>query len=359
MPVKDYASHATEGVQRFIDLHFRHLRYDNTESIIDICYHAIQNLATLGPALKAINYDDRMQTPRGVQYSMFRDVGFVEIQFNERHGLCFRISFACPKALRGDGLSKSNCLEQGMLAALIGFDAGKSRVSVTFVEIVRRESTNAMKFRTNNDLQGMRVPHLSRCNINCDIASCVVCLADLSDLAAARRLLFNKQSMLSEQFVLVDLPNVLLPGFSWCLERLKLISRSEEQMAFSSLIATHPTVSNINEPPQYTEGEDVSYNLKILRNKENSSREDTLELRPRNHFADQQVQKSIMHALRHKTTLDDGQARALCENLSRGLAFTQGPPGTGKVSNCGVVSTLSGFYNQSCDSFDGSRFLTC
>lgn len=43
------------------------------------------------------------------------------------------------------------------------------------------------------------------------------------------------------------------------------------------------------------------------------------------------VQERWLQELRHKTTLDEGQAIALCENLNRDLAFTQGPPGTGKT----------------------------
>lgn len=41
--------------------------------------------------------------------------------------------------------------------------------------------------------------------------------------------------------------------------------------------------------------------------------------------------KEFIASLRTSTTLDDGQAKALCENLSCGMAFTQGPPGTGKT----------------------------
>ena len=39
----------------------------------------------------------------------------------------------------------------------------------------------------------------------------------------------------------------------------------------------------------------------------------------------------MLATIERETTLDEGQAQALCENLCRGLAFTQGPPGTGKT----------------------------
>lgn len=87
-------------------------------------------------------------------------------------------------------------------------------------------------------------------------ASCVVALADPNDLAAARRMLRNTQGIASEQFVLVDLPDVLLPGFSWCLERLQKISQSDDHLAFSSLIAPDPpSREGLNNPPKYSDEE--------------------------------------------------------------------------------------------------------
>ena len=154
MPLKDYASHVAGGVPKLTDLHFRHLRYDNVESINDVCYHSIQKLVTMGLELKLCDYDNFMQTPYGNKYSMFRDVKFVEAQFHDRRSLTFRVSFSCPKALRGRAIQKSSCLQEGMLAALVGYDPDKSRVSVSFVETVRCESTMAMSHSTKNDLRG-------------------------------------------------------------------------------------------------------------------------------------------------------------------------------------------------------------
>ena len=141
------------------------------------------------------------------------------------------------------------------------------------------------------------------------------------------------QGMLSETFVLVDLRRVLLPGFAWCLERLKTISQSSDQMAFSPLIALDPTASTApNHPPEYDAPGELEYNLTVLRKKKTiSSSDEPLLLKPQIHFEDQKVQRQILDALDRETTLDEGQAVALCENLSRGLAFTQGPPGTGKT----------------------------
>lgn len=354
MPVKDYASHAIPGVKRLTDLHFRHLRYDNTEPIIDICYHAIQTIVSLGAELNLASYDDRMQTPRGAQYSMFRNVHFVETQFHDQHSLTFRISFACPEALRKKSIYNSSCLQEGMMAALVGFDATKGTVSVTFLEVVRRESTMAMKYKTNNDLRGSWDSCVCECPANPGTASCVVALADPSDLSAARRLLYNKHGLLSEQFVLVDMPSILYPGFSWCLERLKMISGSNDQMAFSSLIAPDPlsTSDKFNEPPLYCATKNLTYDLSVLRRRDIVGSTEPLTLKPHMHLQDEQAKQSLLDTLRRETTLDEGQALALCENLCRGLAFTQGPPGTGKTyllrpSLAGCVLTLPRFLGVS------------
>ena len=154
MPEKDQHSHLHVGIARLADLHFRHLRYDNTESLIDVCYHACQHLTATPTSPEPTIYEDRMQTPRGIQYSMFRNIDIFEVNFKPAKGLSLRVSFACPEGLRGNRMHKSTCLGEGMLAALIGYDDVASEVSVCFMEVIRRESTMAMKQRNGNELRG-------------------------------------------------------------------------------------------------------------------------------------------------------------------------------------------------------------
>ena len=40
----------------------------------------------------------------------------------------------------------------------------------------------------------------------------------------------------------------------------------------------------------------------------------------------------MLDTIERETTLDEGQAQALCENFCRGPAFTHGPSGVGKQS---------------------------
>ena len=160
VPTKDPSAdqHVPCGQQRLLDIQFRQLRFDNVEAIIDCCYHASQQLTHLMSSPQVLDYDDRMSTPKGVRYSLFRDIIFEEQIMGSRDGVTFRVSFACPKALRGQRLGPSKHLEEGMLVALIGLDQIDA-LSTTFMVIEQRQTTFAMKPRTGNDLRGQSSIH--------------------------------------------------------------------------------------------------------------------------------------------------------------------------------------------------------
>ncbi len=155
IPAKDQSAdhHLPCGQQRHLDVQFRQLRFDNVEPIIDSCYHASQQLTQTRATPQVLDYDDRMSTPKGVRYSLFRDIAFEEQIMSFRDAVTFKVSFGCPKALRGLRLGPSKHLEQGMLVALVGLDEADA-LSMTFMVIEQRQTTFAMKSRTGNDLRG-------------------------------------------------------------------------------------------------------------------------------------------------------------------------------------------------------------
>ena len=179
-------------------------------------------------------------------------------------------------------------------------------------------------------------------NAKISAASCLLALADPNDLASLRRLLLNHRKILSERFVLVDFPKVLLPGFSWCLERLKSISRPEYDMPFSELIAPDKYgTPMVNRCPQYSSTEDNVYDLAPIRKQTIDTLAKKLTLDTSKCFQNEEVLPSVLKSIQHETTLDEGQAQALCDSLCRELAFTQGPPGTGKTFlGVALVKTL-------------------
>ena len=142
------------GQGRLLDVDFRQLRFDNVEEIIDCCYHASQQLSQLKERTHFIDYDERQRTPRGSYYSLFHDIAFEEIMFHDQKGIMLRVSYACPSGLRGRRMGSSNHFKEGMLVALIGV-AERTFLSVTFMEIYQRQTTEAMRRRTGNNLRGL------------------------------------------------------------------------------------------------------------------------------------------------------------------------------------------------------------
>ena len=138
--------------------------------------------------------------------------------------------------------------------------------------------------------------------------------------------------MRQERFVMVELPSVLYVGFYWTLRDLQSKSTSEKDLAFIGSIApstagSSPEVS----VPEYATGSDFVFQLNSLCPKVDTAVRSSLTLRPGEVMSDHEAKNNAIDALCRETTLDRGQATALCENLCRGFAFTQGPPGTGKT----------------------------
>ena len=170
-----------------------------------------------------------------------------------------------------------------------------------------------------------------------------------------RRLLYNKKGLLSERFVLIEFPGALLAGFAFCLRQLQDLSHSKEEIAFSSLIAPSTAITSLsNPPPRYTTAADFSFKCDVLQQETPPEEISALTLKPNLVASDENNQKDFIKVLRKNTTLDDGQASALCENLCRGLAFTQGPPGTGKLSACLILESSNSLSLRQNISWGGS-----
>ena len=138
------------------------------------------------------------------------------------------------------------------------------------------------------------------------------------------------QGLLSEGFVLVEFPGLLLAGFSPILKQLQNLSSEDEKIAFISSIAPPITGSSpIVEMPAYAASDGFAFQLDVLCGKDSGNGPSGLRLKPSTLLSDREKQDAFIKTVGLRTTLDGGQSTALCENLCRGLAFTQGPPGTG------------------------------
>lgn len=317
MPFKDSSmkTHHHSGMARMLDVQFRHLRYDTFEPVIDACYHASQQLQLGFRQPPPLDYELRHRTIRGTQYSLFRDVRLENLRF-EKDGTILDLSFACPPQLRQRSLSSSGHFESGMLIALIGLDS-EHTLFTSFCKVEITHSTWAMKSTTGNHLRAL----------------VVTSFADTSDTGTIRQTLFAlKQKDRKEHFVIAEFPKVLIAGFYWILQHLQHLSKSKNATAFSDIIAPLDAQREPLTPlPTYLGSKNSTFDLGILRSKSVQDTSSTLRVEPHFLNAGSAEQKSLVEDICSATTLDPGQATALCENLSRGLAFTQGPPGTGKT----------------------------
>ncbi|KAL8943406.1 MAG: hypothetical protein Q9211_000995 [Gyalolechia sp. 1 TL-2023] len=316
MPFKDSSTgtHHQSGMARMLDVQFRHFRYDTFESVIDACYHASQQLQMAFRQPPPLDYDSRHRTARGTQYSLFHDVRLEDVRFEQ--GTQLRLSFACPARIRQRGMGSSGHFESGMLMALVGLNS-EHTLFTSFCKIEMRQSTSSMKPITGNHLR----------------ASVVASFADPSDTDTMRQALYAlKQPDRNEKFVIVEFPKVLVAGFYWILKHLQFLSISKNTTAFSDIIAPpDPQTELLIPPPTYSGVEKSTFDLSILQDACHRDNCSTLKAEPHFLNAGLTEQKALVEDICSTTTLDPGQATALCENLSRGLAFTQGPPGTGKT----------------------------
>ena len=317
MPPKDGPSILT-GRERHLDTLFRHLRYESTESLIDANYYALQLLSGLLPDMPCDltneNYDERLVTPKGVRFHAYRDVRLEDVIFDIHKSLMIQISFACPRALRGGRLVELGRLEEGMLVTLVGHST--MGLSTTFMEVHLRLSTFALKSR-----------HGAR-----NRAGAVLSFAQTrpGDVECVRRVLYNRCGLLNENFLLVEVPGTLVAGFYHTLRSLQMQQESTCSFAFQDVIAPESVDSGaMVSSPNYTHSEDFAFDLSCL-----GTAQDTNEkggLKPKLALQDTEYLDRVVNQLQKDTTLDQGQAIALCEGLSRDFALIQGAPGAGKT----------------------------
>ena len=143
MPIKsnEQPHHLPQGPSRHIDIEFRHSRYESTEPIIDLCYHAMQHLLRSKREDQFINYQYGLETPRCNRYSLLRNVAFEELCFHETKGTIVRLSYDCPMALQGNKIHRSGLFADGMLCAMIALHEDTNELTTTFFEVFLREST--------------------------------------------------------------------------------------------------------------------------------------------------------------------------------------------------------------------------
>jgi len=308
------------GMNRHLDMLFRHLRCDSIESIRDICYSAAQNtfLGAPGTDQEAA----RHETTAGNRYFLYKHVRVEELLTHDHKGMLVRLSYHCPNFMRGAKMYASGRFQEGMLVAILELDHSTDELSVYFMEVNLAQSTMSMDALNGAGLRAaVQLSFPPKCNRD-----------DVHQLAR-HALRLRPES----ELVLVEFPKVLYAGFYNCLDRMK--SMQEDDVAFSQYVAPPLEVQDVlkcatanqaqGQPPKfdvpapsYATEKGFAYNLTDVVSSGSEIKSLTLK---------DLSKPDILKSLQEQTTLDHGQAIAFRDSLSREFAFTQGPPGCGKT----------------------------
>ncbi|PGH04969.1 hypothetical protein AJ79_06926 [Helicocarpus griseus UAMH5409] len=297
------------GPERLIDTLFRQLRHESIELLKDGAYTAAQKLATT--AIPPSDYDPCEDTPNGNRCYIYWGAQFEELFFHDRKGLMVRLSYLCPKRLRGRKIFNSGRFENGMVVALVGLDDDGVGLSVTFFETYLSQSTDSMVSRGG---KGKR-------------AAVQLRFAQPDDIDDLRRTVHYAQGLASGRFALVEFPKCLLNGFYPILARLQKLQGTD--LAFTRYYApgTEPKEDIGLLPPSYALLDEASIDFQTPNNRPN--REESPSRKPlRDLIANKD---EFLTFVKEETTLDQGQALAFVEAMGSELALIQGPPGTGKT----------------------------
>ena len=147
--------------------------------------------------------------------------------------------------------------------------------------------------------------------------------ADRDDISAVRQAAYYAKGVVKARFFLVDLPDVLGAGFVDHLRRLQQFYKKGEFPFSDSIAPRFESMDTASQPPKYSLDPDFQFDLNCLKDPSKTAPYKDLLLTPGS--------TETLQRIKELTTLDDGQAVALYENLNRRIAFTQGPPGTGKT----------------------------
>ncbi|KKZ67786.1 hypothetical protein EMCG_06552 [[Emmonsia] crescens] len=310
MPLKRFNQphFLSRGPERLIDTLFRQLRHENVEALKDCVYVAAQKLLTVND--HDSDYEPCEDTPNGNRCYLFWGAQFEELIFHDRQGLMVRISYLCPKKLRGRKIFNSGRFESGIVVALVGLDGDGDELSVTFFEAYLSQSTDSMVSRGG---KGIR-------------AAVQLRFAQPGNIDDIQRTVHYSQALASGRFVLVEFPRQLLNGFYQVLKRLQQLQGSD--LAFTRYYAPR-TESEENVgllPPSYSLLEEAAIDFRSPGQIASASCQSGKSLR------DLIANKiEFLQFVKEETGLDEGQAIAFVEAMSRELALVQGPPGTGKT----------------------------
>ncbi|OCL14224.1 hypothetical protein AOQ84DRAFT_435816 [Glonium stellatum] len=305
LPSNDPTEWHTSGTEGLLDRNFRLLREDTVGQLRDSVRTELEKLQY--PETKT---NIRKRTQNRTRTNIYRNVTFEDILVDKWKGMEFVIGMEQPSFLhsmsakrRAEWWGNSRCLQRESLVCIL--DGAGFAIFCSISEL-----RQTPKMAHGSDWEGSRpkpsVP--SRAYIILRLVN--------SDEPNVKWFLQRHQRGLSFQLTtMVEFPHVLLPSFLPTLQGLQRITEMDD-LPFSELLAaSSQSASPVHiSPPLYALESGFRFDLSCI-----TTENQNLTLSPNEPFD--------IDALRSSSTLDDAQAVALVEALSRRLALIQGPPG--------------------------------
>ncbi|KAK5019663.1 hypothetical protein LTR16_000359 [Cryomyces antarcticus] len=316
LPPNDPGQLHLPGLHGLLDRQFRLVREDTVGQLRDAVRHEFEQLHAEGPVTQLLKqHRARVYTYYGVAVTDFA--------VDRWKGLEFAVGFEQPAIVRNLSAKErrewwevSRRLEGDSLVCLLD-----SESSVVFCSVSQqRESRAPVRKDKDKPLQS-KLPLSESWNLyeNSARAHVVLHLVRPDPSNVSQLFDWYLPGFRTGKKVLVEFPGVLLPSFQPTLLALQEMIKTAD-LPFAELIApTMASSSNLIElpAPAYTAKAGFRFDLRsAMRSGE------SLYMSPREPFD--------KLALQQGSSLDESQAGALVDALSRGLALIQGPPGTGK-----------------------------
>lgn len=300
------------GLEGLFDRHFRLLREDTVGQLRDAAKAELERLQDAGASG---NGRQKRQTARTFVY---HNIEVADVAFDASSGINCVIAFDQPKELQRKSAAQrrewwegSKRLGREGLTCLLSAEG-----DVTFF-VVSPPPFNASK-------EGAAAPLHQQYKLWSDAqrAYAVVKPVMHDDTPTLLERLFGDND---EDLSLVEFPGVLLPAFKPTLQALQSMSETLD-VPFGDILAPTPT-STLNNPgrhinvvpPAYAAKPGFSFDLSSVTDAE-----------PALHLTPGTNTEHTIDQLARRSTLDQDQAEAVVQSLSRSLALIQGPPGTGK-----------------------------
>ncbi len=299
-----FSQHPLEGVECIYDTYFRLHRHDAFAEV----KHMVKNLLLecFTDDTRRSNDTDRIyrQSARAWVYS---GATVTRTRWTKKHGLEGQIRFQPPADLQRKTVSQrrrwwnaTKRLEEGVLLCLITFCNGKGTPMFFTVSKKNTDSQNGYSLITENG------PVIS------GNPTAATTIRDLMALAASSQ---------RSNGLLVEFPGVIPATFVPVLENLQKLLVSRRSALLKWLLEPGSDIPKPSMlPPVYARLPGFTFDLSPVITDPTIS----VDFEPGANTA------RMEENLKHLTTLDQGQCKALLAGLSREFALIQGPPGTGK-----------------------------